>query len=68
MKQIITDETKMKAMAFDYVTEQVQEKRVPDIGLLSLSTMVTALNEYISGLYAEQARHTKARGGVFERQ
>ena len=45
MKQIITDETKMKAMAFDYVTEQVQEKRVPDIGLLS--TMVTALNEYI---------------------
>lgn len=45
MKQIITDETKMKAMAFDYVTEQ--EKRVPDIGLLSLSTMVTALNEYI---------------------
>lgn len=38
MKQIITDETKMKAMAFDYVT---------DIGLLSLSTMVTALNEYI---------------------
>lgn len=47
MKQIITDETKMKAMAFDYVTEQVQEKRVPDIGLLSLSTMVTALNEYI---------------------
>nr|DAP00107.1 MAG TPA: hypothetical protein [Caudoviricetes sp.] len=34
-------------MAFDYVTEQVQEKRVPDIGLLSLSTMVTALNEYI---------------------
>lgn len=47
MKQIITDETKMKAMAFDYVTEQVQEKHVPDIGLLSLSTMVTALNEYI---------------------
>lgn len=47
MKQIITDETKMKAMAFDYVKEQVQEKRVPDIGLLSLSTMVTALNEYI---------------------
>ena len=47
MKQIITDETKMKAMAFDYVTEQVQEKRVPDIGLLSLSTIVTVLNEYI---------------------
>ena len=47
MKQIITDETNMKSMAFDYVTEQVQEKRVPDIGLLSLSTMVTALNAYI---------------------